>query len=285
MAQVATNVLHNVGNVLNSVNVSTRVLAERVRHSRASRVGDVARLLQGSAQGIERDIEKARMLPGYVAQLAQELDAEREELLAEIRRLDTSVDHIKNVVSMQQGYAGASGVRQVARITDLVEDALRLHEAVLANHHIRVHRDCGSVPATALDKTRIMQILVNLIDNARHAMDEVEGERRLGVRVRHEDDRLCVTVSDNGCGIAPENLARVFSHGFTTRAGGHGFGLHSCAVAAREMGGELTVHSDGSGWGAAVTLTLPLGAAPDLRATPAPSGARERRPADAPSPP
>jgi PAS domain S-box-containing protein len=285
MAQVATNVLHNVGNVLNSVNVSTRVLAERVRHSRASRVGDVARLLQGSAQGIERDIDKARMLPGYVAQLAQELDAEREELLAEIRRLDTSVDHIKNVVSMQQGYAGASGVRQVARITDLVEDALRLHEAVLANHHIRVHRDCGSVPATALDKTRIMQILVNLIDNARHAMDEVEGERRLGVRVRHEDDRLCVTVSDNGCGIAPENLARVFSHGFTTRAGGHGFGLHSCAVAAREMGGELTVHSDGSGWGAAVTLTLPLGAALDLRATPAPSGARERRPADAPSPP
>jgi two-component system NtrC family sensor kinase len=61
-------------------------------------------------------------------------------------------------------------------------------------------------------------------------------------------------------GIAPENLTRIFSHGFTTRTDGHGFGLHSAALAAQQMGGRLTAQSDGPGRGATFTLELPVAA-------------------------
>ena len=67
-----------------------------------------------------------------------------------------------------------------------------------------------------------------------------------------------ISVADNGIGIPAENLTRIFAHGFTTRKHGHGFGLHSSALAASEMGGALRVQSDGHGCGATFTIELPL---------------------------
>lgn len=90
---------------------------------------------------------------------------------------------------------------------------------------------------------------------------------------RSGDAAAQISVADRGVGIAAENLTRIFSHGFTTRPEGHGFGLHSCVLAAREMRGSLTVHSDGAGQGAIFTLDLPLGRTEaDLRAGHGPRG-------------
>jgi predicted ATPase/signal transduction histidine kinase len=261
MAQIATNVLHNVGNVLNSVNVSAHILSKQVWQSRAARVADLAGLLESNSGDLGRFLatsEKGRLLPGYVRELAQALQGEREELLGELGRLGASVDHIKNVVAMQQSYAGASRVLEPASITELVDDALRMQEDTLARHGVTVARDYSHVEPAALDKTRVMQILINLIENARQAMRGMQGQRTLGVSVYQEGGWLSVSVRDSGCGIAEDKLTRVFSHGFTTKPDGHGFGLHSCAVAAMEMGGTLTVHSDGVGTGATFTLRLPV---------------------------
>jgi two-component system NtrC family sensor kinase len=98
---------------------------------------------------------------------------------------------------------------------------------------------------------------VHLIENATRAMEGVSGERTLAIQVAQEAGLHVVRVRDRGCGIATDQLGQVFAHGFTTPAGGLGFGLHSCALAAREMGGALEVHSDGPGTGATFTLTLP----------------------------
>jgi predicted MarR family transcription regulator len=165
---------------------------------------------------------------------------------------------IKNVVAMQQSYAGTSGLLEATRITELVDDALRIQEELLRRHGIEVVRWYGEVPAVALDKTRVMQILVNLIDNACQAMEHVPQSRKLEISVSVEASDLCTRVRDNGHGIVPENLSRMFSHGFTTKHEGHGFGLHSCALAATEMGGTLTAHSDGPSTGATLELRLPL---------------------------
>jgi signal transduction histidine kinase len=260
MAQIATNVLHNVGNVLTSVNVSTHVLAERVRSSRAARLADVAHLLHGNEQDVQRFLsedEKGRLLPGYLKELAQALAAERDELLGELGRLSASVDHIKNVVAMQQSYAaGANGVLEPVRLDELVDDALRIEEVSLTRHRVTVRRDYKDVPRVALDKTRVMQILVNLTENAIQAM-ETASERLLTVSVWADGAMVSVAVADSGCGISPDNTRKMFSHGFTTKPQGHGFGLHSCALAAREMGGSLSVHSDGPGRGATFTLQVP----------------------------
>jgi C4-dicarboxylate-specific signal transduction histidine kinase len=169
--------------------------------------------------------------------------------------LTISVDHIKNVVAMQLSYAGADGALEMCTMTELVDDALRLQEMSLAN--VSVERVYDSAPPVPLDRTRLMQIFVNLIANAGHATANVEGERKLHISVRADSGGHVVEVRDNGSGIAPAHLSKMFAHGFTTRSGGHGFGLHSSAVAAREMGGSLSVRSEGLGLGAAFTLTLP----------------------------
>jgi signal transduction histidine kinase len=259
MAQIATNVLHNVGNVLTSVNVSAHMLAARVKHSRAARVDDLAQLLHEH----EKDLpalfasgNKGQMLPQYVQQLSQALSGEREEFLQELGRLGSSVEHIKNVVAMQQSYAGASGLQEPARPSELIDDALRIQETLLARQGVRVERHYEPLAPMALDKTRVMQVLVNLIENACHAMEQ-QPAPVLRVSVAMQATSLQLVIADNGCGLDADSLTRIFAHGFTTRAGGHGFGLHSCALAAREMNGSLTVHSDGPGLGAAFTLQLP----------------------------
>ena len=160
---------------------------------------------------------------------------------------------------MQQSYAKVSGVRECIQLSELVEDALRLNAGALMRHEVKVLREYDPVPGILVDKHKVLQILVNLIRNAKSACSEFDrADRQIAVRVaRNGHERMKIEVSDNGVGIPPENLGRIFEHGFTTRKNGHGFGLHSGALAANEMGGALHVHSDGRGRGARFTLELP----------------------------
>jgi signal transduction histidine kinase len=145
-------------------------------------------------------------------------------------------------------------------INELLEDALRMNAGALTRHHVTVVKEYGDVPQVMGDKHRLLLILINLISNAKYAMTDLSNRPRqmtLGVKVV-EDSILQISVKDDGEGIAPENMTRIFAHGFTTRKEGHGFGLHSCALAAIEMNGHLTAHSDGPGKGALFTLQIPL---------------------------
>ena len=143
-----------------------------------------------------------------------------------------------------------------------MDDALQLNVAGLSRHEVEVVRQYADVPKVTVDKHKVLQILVNLVHNAKYALDEsLYQDKRLIVGVvMNGDNRIKITVTDSGVGIPPENLAKIFSLGFTTRTNGHGFGLHSGANAAKEMGGQLSVHSEGVGKGATFTLELPLSA-------------------------
>lgn len=263
MAEIATNVLHNVGNVLNSVNVSAGVLSSHVRTSKAQGISKVVQLMNEHAGDLSdfmtRD-QKGRMLPDYLQKLAEVVAAEQQSMIEELAQLTKSVDHIKDIVATQQSYAGASTVFEPVQLRDLIEDALRMSAGSLSRHQVNVVKEFAVVPALLLDKHRILQILINLIGNAKHAMDAVlDRQHQMTLRLgMAQDGAVRVQVSDNGEGIPPENLARIFEHGFTTRKSGHGFGLHSCVLAAQEMGGSLTVQSDGVGKGATFTLVLPI---------------------------
>jgi signal transduction histidine kinase len=160
---------------------------------------------------------------------------------------------------MQQSYARASGIVDTLPIVDLVEDALRMNNGALARHEVQVIREYTATPSVPVDKHKVLQILVNLVRNAKYALDDGgRKDKLLTVRVATDSDGFVkILVIDNGVGIPRENLTRIFSHGFTTRKNGHGFGLHSGALAAKEMGGSLSAHSDGLGTGATFTLELP----------------------------
>ena len=261
MAEVATSVLHNVGNVLNSVNVSSSLISEKIRNSKVVNLAKVVNLLQANEKNIGSfftDDPKGKQIPGYLAGLTTHLTQEQEEILKEVNSLVDNIVHIKEIVAMQQDYAKSSGILESLQVAELVEDALRMNAGAMTRHNVKVVRDFADLPPVLTEKHKVLQILVNLIRNAKYACDESgRDDKWISLRVRNGDDRIKISVIDNGVGIPAENLTRIFNHGFTTRKDGHGFGLHSGAISARELGGALVVFSEGIGHGATFTLEIP----------------------------
>lgn len=263
MAEIATNVLHNVGNILNSVNVSADLIGSTLHKSRVQGLSRGMQLMNEHAADLAHFLvhdEKGKILPGYLNGISQTLVQEQQGMLKELELLTRSIDHIKDVVATQQSYAGGGSIVEPVQISDLVEDALRMNGVSLARHGVTVVKEFAQVPEALLDRSRVLQILVNLISNAKNAMAGMSpGSHKITLRVEPVgDSTLRVSVMDVGEGIPAENLTRIFSHGFTTRKTGHGFGLHSCALAVSQMGGTLSAHSDGPGRGATFTLELPM---------------------------
>jgi len=261
MAEVATGVLHNVGNVLNSLNVSATVLANAVRESKVESLQKVAGMLTEHKDDLGAFLTqdpRGRRVPELLTALSRHFEQERERMLAELKSLQEGIDHVKDIVSMQQAYATMISVSEALDPASLMEDGVRMNAAALMRHDVEVVRDYHNAPLVQVEKGRVLQILVNLIRNAKYACDEgAPPAKRITLRVIPQETTVDLVVEDNGIGIPPENLTQIFRHGFTTRSNGHGFGLHSSALAAREMHGTLTVHSDGTGRGARFTLSLP----------------------------
>jgi len=262
MAEVATNVLHNIGNVLNSVNVSASLVLDKTKESKIPYLAKVVALLNEHAADLGGFITtdaKGRQVPGYLSQLAGQLAQEQLDTIRELELLRQNIEHIKDVVAMQQSYAKISGVTETVKVADLVEDALRMNAGALARHEVELVRAYADVPPVTVEKHKVLQILVNLIRNAKYACDDSgRKDKLLRIQISQTGGGVQIAVLDNGIGIPPENLAHIFNHGFTTRKGGHGFGLHSGALAARDLGGSLTAHSEGTGQGARFNLELPL---------------------------
>jgi PAS domain S-box-containing protein len=263
MAEVATGVLHNVGNVLNSVSVAATVVADRLRNSKVAnlrRATAVLREQNGNLAEFLTTDPKGKLIPEYLATVGDQLASEQTKLIAKMDAVGQHIEHIKEIVAMQQSYAKVSGVYESLAAVSLVQDALRMNAAAFDRHGIELVRQFAeNTPLVRVDRHKVLQILVNLLRNAKYAMDAQNGHaKRLVVRVGLASaDRVKITVIDNGVGIAPEHLTKIFNHGFTTKKDGHGFGLHSGANAAKEMGGTLTADSHGPGKGAEFTLELP----------------------------
>jgi len=263
-AEVATNVLHNVGNVLNSVNISAALVRDRVKKSRTSSLAKIAALFREHEEDLGTFLTtdpQGRRLPAYLSQLSGHLLADQKTTIQELESLEGNIEHIKAIVAMQQSYAAVGGVKETIDLVQLVDDSLRLIESAFSRHGVEVIREFAPVPSINAEKHKVLQILVNLLRNAKHAcQDSDREEKRIAVRVVNGAGRVKISVTDNGVGIPAENLTRIFNHGFTTRKDGHGFGLHSGALAAKEMGGSLTMRSDGPDQGATCTLELPCSA-------------------------
>jgi PAS domain S-box-containing protein len=262
MAEVATSVLHNVGNVLNSVNVASSCVADILRNSKAANLSKVVALLREHETDLGHFITtdpKGRQLPGYLAQLAGHLAGEQTDALDKLARLQKNIEHIKDIVAMQQNYAKTSGVLESLPMVELVEDAVRMNVGSMERHNVKILREYSETPLVLTDKHKVLQILVNVINNAKHACnDSGKPDKQIILRVVNENERVKISVIDNGVGIPAENMTRIFNYGFTTRKDGHGFGLHNGALAAKEIGGSLAAFSEGPGRGATFTLELPV---------------------------
>ncbi len=262
MAEVASGVLHNVGNVLNSVNVSSSVMREQVRKSKAENLSRLVKLMQQHegdlAEFISHD-EKGKQIPKFISLLAEQLAEERNILFKELDELANNIDHIKNIISMQQSYAGSYGVREKVKLSDLVEDALKINLQEVNRHNIKVERHYDETPLIYADKHKLLQIIINLISNAKYALKEKSGQDRLlQIMIYKNDKQAVIEIRDTGVGIAEDDIQHLFEYGFKRRRGGHGFGLHHSSLVANEVGGRIKVYSEGLGQGATFQLFVPL---------------------------
>jgi signal transduction histidine kinase len=266
MSEIASNVLHNVGNVLTSAVVNLETTRHAVGASRVVRVRQVAALIEEHREKLvdffTQDPRGAR-LPDYLSALAAELIKEQTSLQESLDAMNRHLEHIRAIVQVQQTYAKTPLITEECDLAQLVDDTLRIQFTSLQRHGVTLTRDFALLPRVRLDKHKVMQILVNLVANAKYAMDAMpEGQRHLRVRLTADNGWARIQVTDSGVGLAPDVQARLFTHGFTTRKDGHGFGLHSSALAAKMMGGRLTLESEGPGKGATATLEIPLESEP-----------------------
>jgi signal transduction histidine kinase len=262
MAEVAINVLHNVGNVLNSVNVSHAIIIDQVRNSEIGSIAKVSNLIAENAGHLDGFLTvhpSGKKLPAYLAKLSDYLTHEQETTLAELHLLGNNIEHIKEIVALQQSHAQAGGMHETVAIEDLVEGAIQVSSVSAREYQINVVRDFAKSPPASLQKHKVIQILVNLLSNAKHSLLLCDtANRQVTIRTASDGQgKLQVSITDTGVGIPSENLTKIFAHGFTTKKDGHGFGLHGSALAATEMGGRLSVQSDGPGKGATFLLEFP----------------------------
>ncbi|MDY6911278.1 MAG: PAS domain S-box protein [Chloroflexota bacterium] len=263
MAEVATGVLHNVGNVVNSVGVTTSSVKERIRNSRMSNLAKVAAMIDEHKDDLGHFFtsdERGQKIPAYISGLALRWEDEQNKLKTDLETLSKHVQHIVEIISLQQSYSKTAGITEQVKPADIMEDALRINVGGLTRHSVEVVREFEDLPTLLLDRHQILQILTNLISNAKYSLSKSQTKTKLlTLRILQNDDKhINFVVADNGLGIAKKDVTRIFGYGFTTKKEGHGFGLHGGAITAKEMGGSLQAHSDGPGKGATFTLKLPI---------------------------
>jgi len=263
MAEVATDVLHNVGNVLNSINISTDFISDKMLNSKAKNLKKATDMITEHADDLGSFLtedKRGKHIPTYLTEVTSLIINEHTEVAEKLRSLTKNIEHIKQIIQAQQRYAKAGGVEIFTSINEVIKHAIEISTGDLKRKDAKCELDLAKLPDIRMDKQRVLQILVNLLSNAKYALSKSEKHKKLlTIRCyKQSEDKLRIEVADNGIGISKEDMSRIFRHGFTTKEGGHGFGLHSSALAAMEMDGTLTAHSDGEGKGATFILELPF---------------------------
>ena len=262
MAEVASGVLHNVGNVLNSVNVSVGVIVDLVKRTLVGDVERISQLLDKHQDNLGAFVEthpKGKQIPGYLRRLSGQLLDEKRQMLEELGRLKDNVGRAQQCVAAQQNLAKATHITDPFWLSELVEEAVVINEDLLHKNEIQVVKEFDELPQVVFDRHQILQVVVSLVRNACQAMKAVP-VRRLSLRVKQipgPPDSVRLEVQDSGVGIPPEDLTRIFGQGYSTNGDRRGTSLHEGALVAKNLGGALTALSDGLGHGAMLTLDLP----------------------------
>lgn len=254
MAEIANGVLHNVGNVLNSVNVSSSIIRDKLRNSSSKNLIKLVDMFEQNKDHLGEFItkdEKGSQVPLFLSLLSEKLVSQEGDLLTELDSLDKSINHIKSVISMQQSYSGNFGVLENVNMADLIEDALSINMSSMQGVNVDIVKNFQTVADLQIDRHKVLQIIINLLSNAKHAVvDSNKTDKIISIALFEEDGLIYVEVKDNGIGILEEDMSQLFNYGFTKRSGGHGFGLHNCGLIAEDLGGKITVSSDGPEKGA-----------------------------------
>ncbi len=261
IAEIATSILHNVGNVLNSINVSAAMMLEVVRNSKSVELKKINELLDQHKDNVSEYLEsdeRGKLIIPYLIALSKELAIENNTVKTELTRLATNLEHVNNIIAMQQPYGRSKGLVEPILLAELINTTCMISENRIRQLGIELNRDFEEILPISSVKAKLQQILINLIKNSIEAVaDNSVTDKKIIIRLKKNNNKVQVFIIDNGRGIEEKNLTKIFTFGFTTKSNGHGYGLHNSALLAKELGGKLTVSSEGLGKGATFILEIP----------------------------
>jgi signal transduction histidine kinase len=262
MAEVAIGVLHNIGNALTGANVKVQNLHHSFQNETpVGHLQDLLKLLKEQephlGEFLTKDDRGRKVLP-FLEVISQELHDQHEDHKQSITLLRKDLSTVSQLIAKQQSHAKFTGTVENILLADCAEDVLALQSYEMDKYHVKVERIFQPSVTLSSDRHKVLQILTNLISNAIQAMHQNQGPRLLSIKVFRDGDQVGISVTDNGIGITEEQMIHMFRYGYTTKKSGHGFGLHSCSIDAKILGGTLSCSSEGRGKGSTFTLMLPL---------------------------
>jgi PAS domain S-box-containing protein len=263
MAEVAIGVLHNVGNAINSVNVSTSLVGEKLQSKPMKLWARGIELLSAHKDDLVRFLTDdpagkalVQALPGLAASIARE----QQEMIAEIDGVRHHLGQVMQTIQLREEYARVTSVVEKCSLDQVIDEALSFVIERCRELGVQVKTEVDEMLDLIQDRNQIVQILANLLRNAVDALADADRPEKQIAVVGHRcgEQRFRIEVSDNGGGIPEADQPGIFRYGFTTKRGGHGFSLHNASTVAHAMGGALTFSSAGSGRGSVFCLELPL---------------------------
>lgn len=261
MAEMAVSVLHNIGNAITPVNIRIGSMIDSVGIPREISAGleSILEIMESGKALTDRQHQTVVKLLSSISRSIPALNEATEKNLLFVQK---NVEHIKEIISRQQRYAGVYGVDSLVDINDLLDDTVEMLKDSIEKRNITVRFDKGDLPRILLDKNKMVQIFVNIVKNAYEAIDMdssgTAGTIILKTRPHSIDGRFFarITCQDSGIGLDPEKKNRLFTFNFSTKSRVSGFGLHDCANYLRARGGDIDIESQGRHMGATVTVDL-----------------------------
>ncbi len=257
MAQVATNVLHNLGNALNGVTLQGVLLRDGISALPVHMLEPVGQQLQQRLSQPDSDAFVSKLVP-YLDRLHEKLDSERTTLLDDAELLCRMVNEVGQILSNQRTQARAAPhVRETSTLQALLDDAVQL--CGVEQRGVGLERDYGEERSYPYPRHLMLQILANLVTNACQAIEANadDDDKRLTLKIRQADGATTMSISDTGIGFDPALATKLFQQGFSMRKDGTGIGLHSAAIQAKSLDAQLSAHSEGRGRGATFTMVVP----------------------------
>jgi response regulator RpfG family c-di-GMP phosphodiesterase len=262
MAEVTMGMIHNVSNILNSLNVSAAIIGERIQQSQLANLIECSKLMDKHKNDLGDYLTKdpkGSLLPQYMMKVIESLQMDFVNIAKEITNFRKNVTIISEIITTQQSLSSLKNSDKAVEVQAILEDAVKISGYDFERNNITIQRDYVALKAVLINKIKLLQILINLIINAKQALMSVDQEHKILILKINQPkkDTFSIEIIDNGAGIDAADLNKMFQYGFTTKVQGHGYGLHSSSIAAEEMRGKIEIYSEGLGKGTTVTLLLP----------------------------
>ncbi len=265
--EIVDTILHNIGNAINSVTVGIdtvyNLLADDLLVRRLTALAEALKQHEDNlADYIANDPQGQKALP-FLLTLSQDFKVADEKLRQTVGRIRDRTRHIVDIIRTQNSYQETSGTSKDINLAAAISDAIKMLQDSIDKRHIQIEIDCDNAPEEIrIQESQFHQMLVNLTKNAIEAIDELANsgglteEPHIQIRAYIDGDYLCIDITDNGIGVAPEDIDKIFGAGFTTKKQGNGLGLHSSANFVISSGGQILPFSEGKGKGTTIRIML-----------------------------